>query len=139
LFTDWLFKRAAQLDSLMISVFPFVFTAFDGKRFSLLWRGTRDRFGAVDFHSRCDGHASTLTVMLGTSRNVFGGFTPVTWESRRRDGREGSGNSMCTADESLTSFVFTLKNRQKRHRLDLSEGLSRKRRHSCVSSNRIGR
>jgi hypothetical protein len=71
-----------------------------GKRFSLLWRGSRDGFGARDFHVRCDGHAPTLSVILDTDGNVFGGFTPVAWDSF----------SGWKADRSLKSFVFTLKN-----------------------------
>jgi hypothetical protein len=61
--------------------------------FQNLWRGGRDGFGASQFHGRCDGHANTLTVLLDTKGNIFGGFTPVT-------------------DESQKSFLFTLTNPQ---------------------------
>jgi hypothetical protein len=53
------------------------FTEFRKKRFVLLWRGNRDGFNATDFHSRCDGHANTLTLILDTDDNIFGDFTPV--------------------------------------------------------------
>jgi hypothetical protein len=76
-------------------------------RFSVLWRGSRDGFGHGDFHRRCDGHASTLTVILDTNGNVFGGFTPVEWESRTYNWKE---NNCSKADDSLRSFLFTLKN-----------------------------
>jgi hypothetical protein len=46
------------LDSVIISDFPEIFAEFRRKKFSLLWRGGRDGFGARDFHSRCDGHAN---------------------------------------------------------------------------------
>jgi hypothetical protein len=52
------------------------------------------------FHGRCDGQAPTLTLIQDTVGNIFGGFTPVEWESRI--GKK--------ADPSLMSFVFTLKN-----------------------------
>jgi hypothetical protein len=65
-----------------------------------LWRGSRDGFDAQEFHRRCDGHTRTLTVILDTEGNIFGGFTPVEWDSR----------SGYKADDSLTSFLFTLKN-----------------------------
>jgi hypothetical protein len=68
---------APVLDSVIISDFPDIFAEFRVKRFSLLWRSGRDGFGADDFHSRCDGHANTLTVILDTTGNIFGGFTPV--------------------------------------------------------------
>jgi hypothetical protein len=66
-----------RLDSLIVWDFPEIFAEFKEKQFSLLWRGSRDGFGARTFHSRCDGHANTLTVILDTNGNVFGSFTPV--------------------------------------------------------------
>jgi hypothetical protein len=73
-----------------------------------LWRGSRDGFRARDFHSRCDGHANTLTLIVTAASEfdvggfVFGGFTPVKWEST-----PGCGSK---SDDSLRSFLFTLKN-----------------------------
>jgi hypothetical protein len=73
-----------------------------------LWRGSRDGFGARDFHSRCDGHANTLTLIVsaaseyGVGGFVFGGFTTVKWESPTE--------RMYKSDDSLKSFLFTLKN-----------------------------
>jgi hypothetical protein len=37
-------------DSRIISHFPEIFSEFQGKRFSLLWRGSRDGFKAKEFH-----------------------------------------------------------------------------------------
>jgi hypothetical protein len=91
--------------SLIISRFPKLFADFVGKRCGLLWRGSRDGFGGRDFHVRCDGHANTLTLIEDTQGNIFGGFTPVEWESR-----EGNGPDRFKADPSLTSFLFTLRN-----------------------------
>lgn len=68
----------------------------------LLWRGSCHRFGAKDFHSRCDGHARTLTFILNKDGHVLGSFTPVKWESRV--------TNCFTADEDLVSFIFTSKN-----------------------------
>jgi hypothetical protein len=73
---------APSLDSRIISDFPKIVAEFREKRVSLLWRGRRDGFGAKDFHRLSDGHANTLTVILDTKGNVFGGFTAVEWESR---------------------------------------------------------
>jgi hypothetical protein len=67
--------------STIISDFPDLFDEFRGRQFALLWRGGRDGFGARDFHSRCDGHANTLTLIEDTNGNIFGGFTPLEWES----------------------------------------------------------
>jgi hypothetical protein len=54
-------------------------------KWSLLYRATRDGFGAKDFHSKCDGHSNTLTIMKAKqSQFIFGGFTTVKWESSNR-------------------------------------------------------
>jgi hypothetical protein len=86
--------------SLIVADFPALLDEFRGKRFTLLWRGSRDGFKANDFHHRCDGHANTLTLILEMQGNIFGGFTPVEWKSH--------GGS--AGDPSLRSFIFTLKN-----------------------------
>jgi hypothetical protein len=87
-------------NSAIVPDFPDLFEDFKKKTFTLLWRGSRDGFGARDFHYRCDWHPNTLTVILDTDGNIFGGFTPVEWDC--------SGNFK--ADPSLKSFLFTLKN-----------------------------
>jgi hypothetical protein len=99
-----------SLRSAIISDFPAIFAEFRGKEFKLLWRGSRDGFGALSFHGRCDGHANTLTVILDTDGNVFGGFTPVEWESRVWNRKTGHRSNLSKADDSLKSFLFTLKN-----------------------------
>jgi hypothetical protein len=95
-------SSALSFDSRIISDFPEMFAEFRVKRVSLLWRGSRDGFKAQEFHGRCDGHANTLTVILDTKGNIFGGFTPLEWESRTMHHWK--------ADDSLKSFLFTLKN-----------------------------
>jgi hypothetical protein len=87
-------------NSAIVSDFPKLFEDFKKKKFALLWRGSRDGFGALEFHRRCDGHANTLTVILDTKGNIFGGFTPVKWDD----------SDAFKADPSLRSFLFTLKN-----------------------------
>jgi hypothetical protein len=93
----------AGFASLIVSRFPALFAEFCGKRFALLWRGSRDGFLATDFHGRCDGRANTLTLIEDTAGNIFGGFTPVEWESRAKP-------PFAKGDPSLNSFLFTLKN-----------------------------
>jgi hypothetical protein len=91
---------APSLDSRIIWNIPEIFAEF--RKFSLLWRGSREGFEAEKFHHRCNGHANTLTVILDTNGNIFGGFTPVEWESR--------ASYWNKADDSQKSFLFTLKN-----------------------------
>jgi hypothetical protein len=97
-------------DSRILSGFPEIFAEFRAKQISLLWRGSRDGFGAFEFHKRCDGHMNTLTVILDMEGNIFGGFTPVPWESRKWNGLYLDKNNCLKEDESLQSFLFTLVN-----------------------------
>jgi hypothetical protein len=93
---------APEIDSLIVSDFPPLFEEFRAKRFNLLWRGSRDGFTVGEFHLRCDGRANTLTLISDTKGNIFGGFTPVKWESPASGKWKG--------DDSLRSFLFTLRN-----------------------------
>jgi hypothetical protein len=101
---------APRLESCVVSSFPPLFDEFRGKRFALLWRGSRDGFAAGDFHGRCDGRANTLTLILDTCGNIFGGFTPLTWESREWSGQLEDKDNRYGCDDSLKSFLFTLNN-----------------------------
>jgi hypothetical protein len=94
---DW----TSWFDSPIVTSLSPVFDEFRGKRWMLLWRGNRDGFSSAEFHRRCDGHANTLMLILDTNGNVFGGFTTVEWDSTHPSGK---------CDDSLKSFLFTLKN-----------------------------
>jgi hypothetical protein len=96
-------------DSLIVSEFPSLLEEFRMKRWLLLWRGSRDDFTTKEFHRRCDGHANTLTFILDTKGNMFGGFTPVEWESRVWN-RRYDENNCWKGDDSLRSFLMTLRN-----------------------------
>jgi hypothetical protein len=91
------------LDSRIISDIPEIFAEFRRKQFSLLWRGSRDGFEAEEFHRRCDGHANTLTVILDMQGNIFGGFTPMEWESpMESDVKEDDISLTCGPTEIIT-------------------------------------
>jgi hypothetical protein len=105
----------ARLESLTTPQFPPLFDEFRAKRFNLLWRGSRDGFTAEEFHLRCDGRANTLTLIESSGGwfrqgYVFGGFTPVKRESRVWNGEEGEEDNTRKGDNSLRSFLFTLRN-----------------------------
>jgi hypothetical protein len=85
---------------LILEELPEILSQFRGKVIDLLWRGSRDGFEAIEFHDRCDDIPNTLTIVEDMDGNLFGGFTPITWESECR--------TKC--DESCTSFLFTIKN-----------------------------
>jgi hypothetical protein len=52
----------------------------DDRKWSLLYRGTRDGFKASNFHSNCDNKPNTLTIIQSTIGNIFGGFTSAQWD-----------------------------------------------------------
>jgi hypothetical protein len=91
-----------KLGSVIVKDLPAILEEFRAKKFSLLWRGSRDGFAAAAFHKQCDGHSNTLTFVLDTNGNIFGGFTPVKWETRTQDNFK--------ADDTGKSFLFTIKN-----------------------------
>jgi hypothetical protein len=98
----WRFPAPPKFESRIISELPEIFADFRGNRFLLLWRGSKDGFAARKFHRKCDDHGNTMTLILDTNGNIFGGFSPVKWGSPTAAEHK--------ADDSLKSFVFTLKN-----------------------------
>jgi hypothetical protein len=51
-------------------------------KFSLLYRASRDGFGTEVFHSKCDEHENTLTILKAKESSfIFGAFTSVAWQS----------------------------------------------------------
>jgi hypothetical protein len=79
---------------------PFIFSDLFAKKWQLLYRGSEDGFRGSDFHRKCDGRRNTLNVILTTNDFIFGGFTPVPWDS---------GGSY-RADSTMKSFLLTVKN-----------------------------
>jgi hypothetical protein len=114
---EWVFcgilDRLPRWNSTIVPHFPKLFEDFKENHFTLLWRGSRDCFGSGDFHARCDGHAHTLTVVMDIDGNIFGGFTPLEWESRAWNNFKGNDNNTWKPDPSSKSFIFTLVNPDK--------------------------
>ena len=69
-------------------------------RYFLLYRGSRDGFGAKDFHSNCDFIPNTLTIVKVGS-NIFGGFTSATWDGAP------------SYKQDNEAFIFSLRNNMK--------------------------
>jgi hypothetical protein len=79
---------------------PPVLQEFRGKKFALCWRASRDGWTAKTFHASCDGVANTLTIIQDKAGNIFGGYTPIKWDSK----------GGARADETGKGFLFTIKN-----------------------------
>jgi hypothetical protein len=63
----------------------------------LIYRASRDDFGASSFHSKCYNISNTVTIIKTTSNSVFGGFTSAKWTS----------NGGSTYDSN--AFIFSLR------------------------------
>jgi 5-methylcytosine-specific restriction endonuclease McrA len=73
-------------------------------KWSLLYRGTRDGFSNKAFHSKCDGHSNTLTILKANGSGfIFGGFTTVDWEACEWPGESKSDPN---------AFLFSLTNKE---------------------------
>jgi hypothetical protein len=77
-----------------------ILNEFERKTWKLLYRGSRDGFRAANFHEKCDNQTNTLTLIETTKGFIFGGFTPIAWDS----------SSWNKSDSSGKSFLFSLKN-----------------------------
>jgi hypothetical protein len=80
--------------------FPKVLKELKTKQWTLLYRGSDHGFKSSDFHGKCDGKSNTITIILTTKGFIFGGFTPIPWDS----------SSQYKPDSSGRSFLFSVKN-----------------------------
>ena len=79
------------------------------KNISLLYRGSRDGFKSSDFHRLCDNQGETLVIIKSTDNYIFGGYTSISWNSTKWNGKCGSNNNARRKGKGL-EFIFTLKN-----------------------------
>jgi hypothetical protein len=89
-----------RIDSAIISLIPSIFSVLQFKSFRLLYRGTRDGFTPTGIHGKIDGHSNTVALAETTKGFIYGGYTPLKWDSSGEYKRDDSGKS----------FIFTLKN-----------------------------
>eukprot|EP01022_Parablepharisma_sp_SALTPOND_P028300 TRINITY_DN706_c0_g1_i1.p1 TRINITY_DN706_c0_g1~~TRINITY_DN706_c0_g1_i1.p1 ORF type:complete len:482 (-),score=43.01 TRINITY_DN706_c0_g1_i1:9971-11296(-) len=68
----------------------------------LIYKGTKDGFGAADFHAKCDGKAPTL-VLISAAGKTFGGYTTQPW----------AGPSPGVFKEDANAFTFSLSKKVK--------------------------
>eukprot|EP00026_Physarum_polycephalum_P011172 Phypoly_transcript_11374.p1 GENE.Phypoly_transcript_11374~~Phypoly_transcript_11374.p1 ORF type:complete len:383 (-),score=71.38 Phypoly_transcript_11374:32-1180(-) len=68
------------------------------KKFSLMYKASRDGFAASEFHKRCDNRGPTLTLIHSSLGYTFGGYSPLP--------RDLSGSHFVHP----ASFIFSLTN-----------------------------
>jgi len=71
---------------------------FPKQTFTLLYKSTRDGALPAAFHQKCDNKGPTLVLIQSQQGYLFGGYTPVAWDSTS------------SYKASTTSFLFTLTN-----------------------------
>jgi hypothetical protein len=108
------YLKVVGFESQMIKDYPMILKEFEKKRWKLLYLGSRDGFGASNFHRKCDNERNTLTLIRTTKDFIFGGFTPIAWDSSSGDKPDNSG----------LSFLFSLKNprNDEPHKFKLKSG-----------------
>jgi hypothetical protein len=118
--------RQVPFASTILNEYPSILSKFQDKQKTLLYRGSRDGFQCSSFHSRCDGKPFTITIIETTKGFIFGGYTPIAWSSIGRH----------ESDDSLTSFIFTLKNGHNTIPMEFSLISDRKQYAICCGADR---
>lgn len=73
----------------------------------LIYKGSKQ---GLDFHKYCDNQGPTLTLYKSNMDRVFGGYTPINWQSRGTNFKEG-GNSFIFSlrdDETFSKLLHNL-------------------------------
>jgi hypothetical protein len=95
------YLRGIRFESVIVKDYPDILKEFRNKKWNLLYRGSRDGFGVSNFHGKCDNQSNTLTLIETTKGSIFGGFTPLSWDSTTNNYK---------SDSSQSGFLFNLKN-----------------------------
>ena len=80
---------------------------------NICWRSTRDRYTSAEFHSRCDGTNSTLTIVKVIKNNkthIFGGYATRSWAGDSSFHAPGSFLFSLRNGDDLPPFKAPLKN-----------------------------
>jgi hypothetical protein len=72
------------------------------KPWKCIYKATKDGFDAAKFHKLCDQKGETISVIKSTNGNIFGGYTPKSWDT--------TGSYVYDA----AAFMFSLVNAQKK-------------------------
>ncbi|KAF0973189.1 hypothetical protein FDP41_008396 [Naegleria fowleri] len=75
------------------------------KNCKLLFRASQDGFNASQFHSKCDNKGPTVTIIKTFNNCIFGGYTPLSWNT----------SDSFQRDNSSFLFSFIGKNEEERN------------------------
>jgi hypothetical protein len=81
------------------------------KKWSLIYKATRDGFSSGDFHHQCNNRGPTLTLIQTRNRlhlknrdSIFGGYTTIPWSSRYGFHRDPQSFLLLLMQDKLTRF-----------------------------------
>ena len=80
-------------------------------KYELIFRMSENGTNSEDFHKYCDNKGPTLTLIKTTKNKIFGGFTPLNWNTQ--------GHSI--KDLSNQTFIFSL-NLKKKYNMIKKDG-----------------
>ena len=69
-------------------------------KYELIYKLTENGSKTEDFHKCCDNKGQTLTIIETKNNDIFGGFTPLNWNSK--------GNESDFYDYSKNTFLFSM-------------------------------
>ena len=72
-------------------------------KYELLFKMSENGNNSEDFHKYCDNKGPTLTLVKTTNNKIFGGFTPLNWNSQGRSFK----------DIKNQTFIFSLDSKKK--------------------------
>jgi hypothetical protein len=87
-------------ESIILIDFASILYQFRDKKWTLLYRRTRDGFQSSNFHNKCDSHSNTITIILTTKDFIFDDFAPPALDS----------SNAWKSDSTRKSTLFSLKN-----------------------------
>ena len=73
----------------------------------LLFRGSRDGWKPLNFHSKCDNQGPTITFIKTSLGRLCGGFTPLPWDSTSKWKKDPSKQSFLFSLDSQTVYPLT--------------------------------
>ena len=80
-------------------------------KYELIYKMSKNGSKPKDFHKCCDNKGATLTLIETKSKHIFGGFTPVSWNS----------NDKKFKDIKKETFLFSLNLMKKYNMLNIEK------------------
>ena len=74
------------------------------KEYKILFRATRDGFTSKNFHNKCDGYNSTLTLILTNTRELLGGYAKYSW-NQNNEYKKGKGGFMFSINNNIITKI----------------------------------